>query len=171
MSVLLRLHRLRRAFTAKTRRLLRVLLLRVSTLPTDSGWRVTDMPSGLMEEIRLGGVLLEQTETAKGWLRIAAMTMEILSCRSILSGTALPRLDRFAYRRKSPDQPLVIDLALQVGRYGRFEEHNTACFDETPLIDTGKFIRCLRTQVTRAEIDPRVLPMISAACRPRRTAI
>src|SRR5215831_14384523 len=36
----------------------------------------------------------------------------------------------------------------------------------TPLIDTGKFIRCLRTQVTRAEIDPRVLPMISAAMPP-----
>src|SRR5215469_6279339 len=54
MSVLLRLHRLRRAFTAKTRRLLCVLLLRVSALPTDSGWRITDMPSGLMEEIRPG---------------------------------------------------------------------------------------------------------------------
>src|SRR5215472_2954787 len=35
----------------------------------------------------------------------------------------------------------------------------------TPLIDTGKFIRLLRTQVTRA-VDPRVLPMISAAMPP-----
>src|SRR5215469_9206483 len=66
------------------------------------------------------GPLIGTDGTAKGWLRIAAMTMEILFRRSILPGTAFPRLDRFAYRLKSPDQPLVIGLALNVGGCRRF---------------------------------------------------